>query len=529
MNRRTSLVAVVVVAAACASRKAAPPPEPAAPAPAPTAAPVAPAPAAPQASGPDRTNPPEKGTPPELRLPEQKKFALANGLRVRLVEYRRLPIVAMNLVVDAGAARDPQQLPGLASFTATMLTEGTKARSATRISDEAGFLGASISAGASVDSASLSGATLARHLAKFLDLYADVAMNPAFPKGDFARVQDERLVTLLQQRDQPQAIASKAFAPVFWGVHPYGHYSLGTEESVKATRPKDLAAFHDRLWRPANAELVVVGDVSEAELRPLLEASLGKWKAGKPAPPLPAAPAASPHRTLVLEKVDAPQSYLFLGMPGLQRASDDYVAATVAFQVLGGGMSSRLFRNLREEKGYTYGVYARGDARKLAGVSFIVGSVKSEVTGASLKELLLEVSRLRDEPVPDAELQDAKDALVLSLPADFATAGATAGRIAELAVHGLPDDYWNRYADRVRNVTADDVRRFAQRYLDPAKLTVVMVAHPDAVKAQLANLPLGPVEVRPAPAPVRAAPAPTKGAKAKGAPAPQQDAKAGAR
>jgi predicted Zn-dependent peptidase len=505
MIRRTSSLAVLLAfAAACAGRQEGAPPAPAAqPAAAAAPAPAVPAaPEPPKPAGPDRAAPPEKGPPPELRLPEQKKFTLSNGLRVRLVEYRRLPIVAMNLVVDAGAARDTKQLPGLASFTATMLTEGTKTRSATRISDEAGFLGASINAGAGVDSASLSGATLAKHLPKFLDLFADVAMNPAFPKADFERVQDERLVTLLQQRDQPQAIASKAFQPVFWGDHPYGHYSLGTEESVKATRQKDLAAFHDRFWRPGNAELVVVGDVSEADLRPLLEKTLGAWKAGKPAPPLAAAPAASPHRTLVLEKVDAPQSYLLLGMPGLQRSSDDFVTATVTFQVLGGGMASRLFRNLREDKGYTYGVYARGDSRKLGGVSFVVGSVKAEVTGAALKELLVELRRLRDEPVPEGELRDAKDALALSLPADFATAGSTAGRLAELAVHGLPDDYWNHYADRVRKVTADEVKRFAERYLDPAKLTLVMVAHPDTVRSQLADLPLGPVEVRTAPKPV---------------------------
>jgi zinc protease len=509
MNRRLSLLVALVAAACAAPGKEA------------SQAKAAPAPQAQPA--PDRTSPPAKGPAPELRIPEQKKFALSNGLRVRLVEYRRLPIVAMNLVVDAGAARDTEPLPGLASFTAAMLTEGTKTRSATRISDEAGFLGASIGAGAGVDSASLSGATLARHLAKFLELFADVAMNPAFPRADFDRVQDERLVTLLQQRDQPQAIASKAFQPVFWGPHPYGHYSLGTEESVKATRPEDLAAFHARLWVPANAELVVVGDVAEAELRPLLESTLGAWKKGEAAPPLPTRPAASPHRTVVLEKVDAPQSYLLLGMPGLRRVSDDFVTASVTFQVLGGGMASRLFRNLREDKGYTYGVYARGDARKLAGVSFVVGSVKADVTGAALKELLKEIARLRDEPISAEELSDAKDALVLSLPADFATAGSTAGRIAELAVHGLPDDYWNRYADRVRKVTTDDVRRFAASYLDPAKLTLVMVAHPETVKDQLADLPLGPVEVRAAPssapaAKVAPAPATTPAKKQKGRP-----------
>jgi predicted Zn-dependent peptidase len=456
-------------------------------------------PAAPATPVADRSKPPETGPAPELRVPAQKKFKLSNGLAVRLVEYRRLPLVALNLVVDAGSARDPERQPGLASFTASMLTEGTKTRSSTQISDEVGFLGASLGAGAGVDSASLSGGTLSKHLARYLEIFADVAMNPAFPKADFEREQDQRLVTLLQQRDQPQAIASKAFQPVFWGAHPYGHYSLGTEESVKAMAPSDLAAFHDRLWSPANSELVVVGDVSQAELQALLEKTLGAWKAGAAPAPLPVAGAAAPHRTLILEKADAPQSYLLLGMPGLQRTSDAYVTGTVAFQVLGGGMASRLFRNLREEKGYTYGVYSRGDARKLAGVSFVVGSVKADVTGPALKEILGELRRMREEPVPAEELEEAKSSLVLGLPADFATAGSTAGRIADLVVHGLPDDYWNRYADRVKQVTAADVQRFAATYLDPTKLTVVMVASPDNVKAQIADLPLGPVEVRAAP------------------------------
>jgi predicted Zn-dependent peptidase len=493
MTRRAAALALLA-AAACAAQRQAPPPA-AAPS---AAAPAASAAAA--AAGPDRSRPPENGPAPELRIPEQKHFTLANGLKVRLVEYRRLPIVALNLVADAGAARDPAARPGLASFTAAMLTEGTKTRSATRLSDEVGFLGASIGASAGADSASIGGATLGKHLPKFLELFADVAMNPAFPKGDFERVQDERLVALLQQRDQPHAIASRAFAPVFWGAHPYGHYLLGTEESVKATRPKDLAAFHERHWRPGNAELVVVGDVSEAELRPLLQRTLGTWKPGRPVRALPPAPAAAPKRTVLLEKANAPQAYLLLGMPGLQRSSEEYVAASVAFQVLGGGMSSRLFRNLREDKGYTYGIYARGDARRLAGASFVVGSVKAEVTGAAVKELLSEIGRLRQEPVGEAELEDAKNALVLGLPADFATAGGIAHRLADLAVHGLPDDYWNSYADLVRKVTADDVRRFAAARLDPARLTIVMVASPEAVKAQLAGLPVGPIEVRPAPA-----------------------------
>jgi predicted Zn-dependent peptidase len=487
MIRPKPLVVLVAAALACASPRAR------APEPAPSAA------AAPAAAGPDRSQLPQLGPAPELTLPAQRHFVLGNGLKVRLVEYRRLPVVAVNLLVGAGAARDPANLPGLASFTAAMLTEGTKTRSAIALSDETNFLGASLRASASPDAASVSGAVLAKHLAKYFELLADVTMNPSFPKGDFERVQDQRLVTLLQQRDQPQPIASKTFIPVFWGKMPYGHYLLGDEAAVKATRPRDLADFHSRHYRPENAELVVVGDVSEADLRPLLEATLGRWRRGAAPKPLLAKAPAAPHRTIVVEKADAPQSYLLVGMPGVERSSPDFVAATVAFQVLGGGSSSRLFRNLREEKGYTYGVYAMGDARRLAGVSLVAGSVKADVTGAALKEILGELDRLRREPVPAQELQDAKDALVLGLPADFATAGGIAGRVAELALHGLPDDYWNGYSDAVRKVDAAAVLRATERYLDPAKMTVVMVASPEVVRSQLTGLPLGPVEERPAP------------------------------
>jgi zinc protease len=514
MTRRpfTAVALAAAVALSCAAPRGQAPH-----APAPAEAAAAQSPADPQqsspqaaASAPDRSRVPPLGPAPELRLPAQHHFTLSNGLAVRLVEYRRLPIVAVNLVVLAGASRDPAATPGLASFTAAMLTEGTKTRSATQLSDEIGFLGASIRASAGPDAASIAGGVLSKHLAAYLALLADVAMNPAFPRADFERVQDARLVTLLQQRDQPQAVASRSFIPIFWGKHPYGHYLLGDEASVKATTPKQLAAFHARYYHPKNAELVVVGDVTEAELRPVLEQTLGKWNGGQKLAPLPPAPAAAPRRVLVVEKPAAPQSYLLLGMPGIPRSSPDYVAATVAFQVLGGGTASRLFRTLREEKGYTYGIFAMGESRKLAGASVIAGSVKSEVTGPALTDLVAEVARLRTEPVPAQELEDAKEALVRSLPADFASVGGIAAHVGELAVHGLPDDYWNRYADAVRAVDADAVRRIADKYLDPTRLTLVLVGNSAVIRPQLAGLTLGPVEVRkPAPAsasPVRRAP-----------------------
>jgi predicted Zn-dependent peptidase len=502
--RRVPFVALAAAAAlaACAGPRSS---REEAPRPAQTAA-TAPAPA-PSTAAPDaRAEPavrrelPERGPAPDLKVPPQQHFKLSNGLAVRFVEYRRLPIVALHLVLDAGAVHDPADKPGLASFTAAMMTEGTKKRSATDISDALGAIGASLSAGASMDAASLSASGLSRHLDPLLEIFADVLLAPTFPKADFARVQDTRLVTLVQQRDQPGAVASKAFTDVYWGGHPYGHWLIGTEKSVKATTREDLARFHARWWKPGRAELVVVGDISQAELKAKLEKALARWKGAAPAvKPFPP-PREATLRTVLIEKADAPQAYLVLGMPGLKRSSPEYVPTQIALHVLGGGFASRLYRNLREEKGLTYGVYAMGDARKLAGVTVVAGSVKADQTGVALRELFSEFEEMRDQPVTVEELETSKNALALSLPADFSTAAGIAGKLAEEVVHGLPDDYWERYRDEVMGATPEAVQAAARQALDPKRLTVVMVADPALVKPQLAGLPLGDVQVRPAPA-----------------------------
>jgi predicted Zn-dependent peptidase len=525
MRPRPLAVALAALLLACAGSQK-PPPAPAAAATAEAAAPATPdktasrsgqpvlVPARPAEPAPaadaDRQLP-VPGPAPELKVPPQRHFQLTNGLKVRLVEYRRLPIVALHLVVDAGAVHDPAGREGLASFTASMLTEGTKARSATKISDDLGFLGASLGAGAGFDSASLSGSSLTRNLDGLLDIFADVLVNPTFPQADFARVQDQRLVSLVQQRDQPGALAAKAFARLYWGDHPYGHWILGNEASLHATTRRDLARYHATRWKPRGSELVVVGDISEDELKPKLERALARWQGAVPPPARPAVPKAATLRTVLIQKRGAsPQAFVMMGMPGFQRSSPDFVPAEVAFQVLGGGTASRLFRNLREKEGYTYGMYARAEARKLGGTSFVVGSVKSDVTGKAVQAILGELAQLRDTPVPDAELAVARNGLLLSLPGDFATAAGIAGKVAEEVVHGLPDDYWDEYAKQIQKVSASDLQDVARRYLDASKLTTVMVCDPAQVKPQLEALTLGPIEVRSA-APLTKPPAAAPG------------------
>ncbi|MGA8892757.1 MAG: pitrilysin family protein, partial [Anaeromyxobacteraceae bacterium] len=440
---------------------------------------------------------PPLGEPPELRLPAQQKFRLSNGLAVRLVEYHRLPIVAVHLVLlEGGAARDPADLPGVASFTASMVTEGTKSRSSIQISDELGFLGASLSAGASMDAAYVSGYGLSRHLPRLLDLLADVTLNPSFPEQDFLRVQDQRKVSLLQQRDQPAMLASKAFGRLYWGNHPYGHWAGGTEESVARTTRADLQRFHAAHWRPGAAELVVVGDVDRATLEASLEKAMSGWKGAEPARPAVAEPPASRRQALLIEKKGAPQTFLILGMPGIARSDPDFVPAQVLFQVLGGGSASRLFRDLREEKGYTYGMSARVSAQKMGGVSYLGGSVRADATGQAIRDLLAQVNALRDVPVPGPELEDSRDGIIRSLPGDFSSAAGIAGRLAEQVVYALPEDWWSAYPGRIRAVTAADLQRVARRLLDPALLTSVLVGDPTVVSPQLDGLPLGPVEVK---------------------------------
>ena len=455
----------------------------------------------------DRTSVPIPGPAPELRVPPQHRFQLSSGLSVRLVELHDLPIVSLHLVVDAGAVHDPPRQPGLAAFTAAMLTEGTTRRSATQISDDLGFVGASLGAAAGFDSASLSGAALTAHLDRLLDVFADVVSAPAFPAGDFARVQDQRVVALLQQRDQPGAMAARTFAGAWWGAsHPYGHWALGTEASLQAMRREDLRRFHAARWRPQGATLVVVGDVTAADLRPRLERALAGWKGAAPPPLGPTTPRPAATRTVVIPKGGAaPQSYVLMGLPGLPRASPDYAAAEVTFQVLGGGMASRLFRELREKEGYTYGIYARSEERKLGGTSVVVGSVRAEVTGLALAAILRQLEDLRTRPVPEAELSVARNAILLSLPSEFALSSGVAGKVAEEVIYGLPEGYWDRLEDEVRAVTPEDVQRIAQRYLDPERLLTVLVGDPAAVRPQLDGLPVGPVEVLP---PARAAPKP---------------------
>ncbi|HVR60814.1 MAG TPA: pitrilysin family protein [Polyangia bacterium] len=512
-NRMTralgGIVALAALDAACATQ--APPPAPAAPPvalapPAPAAVPP-PAPAPPPVratpDAPFRAEAPAPGPEPAFAVPAFKRFKLPNGLEVVLAEFHDLPLIDLNLYVKSGGGANPPEMAGLAEMTANMLDEGTKTRTALQIADQLAVLGAALGTGSSWDASTVTLATLTRNFDAALAIWADVVQNPRFDESEYARVRDNVLAAIARRKDAPPTVASLAMSRVLFGPrHPYGWPLAGVEESLKAIAPADLIKFYRSHYLPNNAVLIVAGDTTEPELRAKLGAALGGWKPGKvPAhklPPAvlataPAAPGANKTHVVLIDKAQAPQSSVRVGLVGIERTNPDYIPITVMNLILGGGFY-RLDLNLREGKGWTYGARSMFDSRKTPGPFSAGGEFVAAHTAESVGEIMREMNGMRDADVTDAELARAKDQITKSFPARFATRASVAGQLAEIGVYGLPDSYLRDYTRKIMAVTKDDVRRVARKYLDPSRLAVVVVGDEKSLREPLGKF--GTVEVR---------------------------------
>jgi len=483
---RSAAVWLLVFALSCAS---APPPAPAKPAGTPPsaaaaapAAPVvasaaAPAPGRETPDAPFRQLPPPAGPEPTFKPPKPKRFKLKNGLEVMLVEFHDLPLVDFNLMIKTGGAANPPDRAGLADLTAHILDEGTKTRSALAIADQVAALGATLSTGSTWDSSNVSLSTLTKNLDPAIALFADVVINPSFEPKEFERVRDNLLTAITRRKDSPPTVANLAFTRLLYGQkHPYGWPMAGVEASIKKLTPADLRGFYDKYYHPNNAALLVAGDTTEKELRGKLDAAFAKWRARSAAAPKLPAPdgAVTATRVFLVDKADAPQSSIRVGLIGIERKSPDYFPVTVMNLILGGGFY-RLDLNLREGKGWTYGARSTVDSRRAPGPWSAGGEFVALHTADSVKEILKEMASMRDADVTDVELARAKDQIIKSFPARFATRANVAAQLAELAVFGLPDSYITDYTKKIAAVTKDDVRRVARKYLDPNHLTIVVV------------------------------------------------------
>lgn len=443
-----------------------------------------------------RNRPPAPARPSPLRLPVPTVCQLGNGLTVFLVEQHSLPVVSANLIVIGGGDRNPVGRPGLSSFTAEMLDEGTEKKNALQIAEDADRLGAHLSTGSSTDYSFVAFRSLRRNVEAVVEMAADVLLHPVFPEREIERIRQDRLTEILRQRENPNALATRAFLKAAYGNdHPYGYTELGTEHSLQELAREEIRQFWKSGYLPGNAALVVAGDITARELRRLAEKHLGAWQGKGSTEPAPAVKTPCTRRIVIVNKADSPQTALRIGHVGVARSNPDFVFIDVMNTIFGGLFSSRININLREEHGYTYGASSAFSFRRGPGPFLIGTSVRTDVTAASVGEIFKEIERMRTTEATAEELATAKDSIARSLPGSFETTPQSTSSIGLLFVHNLPPDYYRTLPGQIDSVSALDIQRAAARYLKPDEMVVVAAGDRDKIEPALRALNLGPVEL----------------------------------
>jgi len=445
-----------------------------------------------------RKEAPKPGPEPKLNLPVPKILALNNGMKLYLIEEHELPVVSAALVTLAGGEENPKEKPGLAAFTARMLSEGTATRSSTQLANDIAQIGAGLNASASMDSANVSVAALSNNAGPALELLSDVALHPAFKDEEVERIRQQRLVAILQEGDEPIQSTLRVGQKVLYGDQPYGFQSIGTTESVKAISRADLSGFWSSHYGPKGAALIFAGDLSEGQAKALAEKYFGGWSggalaasAGVPTPPPPPA-----RKIEIVDKPGSPQTTLIAFGLGVARNNPDYPAINVMNSVLGGLFSSRINMNLREKNGFTYGAFSGFFFYRGGGPMYAGAQVRTDVTAPALKELISELNRIHTDPATPEELKLAKDSSLRSLPANFETVGGETGLMAELFVYNLPRDYFEKLPGQFEAVTAAAVAKAAANYIHPDNLVVMAVGDRAKIQSDLEKLDMGPIELR---------------------------------
>jgi len=432
----------------------------------------------------------------KVKLPRAEEATLKNGLQVVLLPAHKVPTFNMQLVVLSGGLSDKADYHGLASFTASLLREGTKTRSSKDIAEQVDALGATLGANSGLSSmtSTINASGLVENLDQTLDLFADVARNPTFPQAEVDKYKTRTLAQLQFQRSIPQFLAAEQFQKAIYGTSHPASFIAPPAESLKKLTSKDLADFHAMYYRPNNAILAIVGDVTMKEILPKLEKAFGDWQKGDvPTVTIPQAPAQTDARIYLIDRPGSVQTVLQLGTLGIERTSPDYFAVLLADRVLGGGPSGRLFLNLREDKGYTYGAYSNFGGSKFRGTWVSSSEVRTDVTEGAMKEFMYELNRMRDQIVPADELENAKRAIVGSFALSLEQPNSLLQNIITQKLYNLPADYWDTYPQKVSAITAADVQNAAKKYLDMSHLQVVAVG--DAAKAREVLTKYGKVEL----------------------------------
>ncbi len=434
----------------------------------------------------DRTTKPAPGPAPEAAFPDYTTTALSNGLKVFVIEDDRKPTLTLRLVVKAGDALDGEK-PGVANFVAGLLNRGTTKLDATAFAKAVDSLGAQLEASAGEDSTSVTTSGLVKSTDALLELFSDAVRDPVFPAEEFTKEQKRTLSSLAAQKKTPSALVGNLMNKVLFGSHPYG--SIPTPESVQNITRDDLVAFHKTWFAPNNASLVVVGDVKAADIVPRLEKAFGSWaKKDLPAVKKNALPE---HKGLTIHLLDRPgsvQSSIIVTHLGPPRKNPVLPELNVMNATLGGGFSGRLFQNLREKHGYTYGSSSAFGFNADAGYFQATAETRNEVTAPAVQEILAEMKRIREEPIPEPELELQRQYNVGNYLLSLENVSRVATRVQDIELYGLDPDFYKTYAKRMAAVTPASARELAQKYITPEDACVIVVGEAKQVRADLEKL-----------------------------------------
>jgi zinc protease len=443
---------------------------------------------------------PAVGTPPDAPLAAAEHSTLSNGLKIVLARRSAVPVVSMSLVLDAGYAADARASPGTASMTMSMLDEGTTRRSALQIGDELASLGANLSAGSGLDASTVSLSVLKDKLDPSLDLFADVILHPAFPAADLARVKRTTLARIKQEKVQPVGMALRVLPTLLYDKgHAYAQplTGSGTEASVNAMTREDLARFHDSWFKPNHSTLVVVGDITMAELKPKLERAFAAWKPGDvPAKNIATVKGPATTKVYILDRPGADQSIIFGGALIAPHSDSRDLAFDTFNNAFGGAFVSRINMNLREGKHWSYGVQSFAYDARGQRPWIIYAPVQTDKTKESLQELVKELHDVTStRPISADELEAAKGRQTLTLAGRWETGSAVSSALREIVTYGLPDDYYATYEKRVRALTTNDLAEAVASYIDPSHEIWVIAGDRARIEEGIRALNLGQVEI----------------------------------
>jgi zinc protease len=423
--------------------------------------------------------------PRQFVMPAVECYKLKNGLDVQLVEDHRVPFITAELGLKSGSTSEPRHLLGLASLTADMLTEGTQTKKSKEIADEVDFIGGGLSAGSDVDNTLVSSSALSKYSDRLLKILSDVVLNPSFPEDELQLKKTNLIEELAIKRSEPSFLLDERFNKVTFGDHPYSVIAP-TKETVERITKADLVKFHQQNYLPNQAHLVVIGDFDSNKMKELIGSSFENWKPGALSTlPQVEMPIQHGRKIYLVDRPESVQSSIKLGNVAINKTDPDYFPMIVANQILGGAGNARLFLNIRENKGYTYGAYSSVGARKQRGAFEAEAEVRTDVTAPSLEEFFYELDRIRNVKVTAKELADAKSYLTGSFQLGLESQTGLTSRLLERRLYDLPDNYLETYVGKVLAVNADDIRRVARKHIDLDNIVICVVGDAKKVKPDL--------------------------------------------